>query len=94
MIFPSFPNQGMRDPNWHKKFPSFAVNSLHEGKGPDIDFFDVEIDQDILNSVEITLGPLCPPGKKLIVNALIERYTSNGKVKDSNLKGTIRTPKR
>lgn len=94
MILPSFPNQGFIDENWQKNFPNFVANALNEGKGANLNYFDIEIETKALESVEITLGPLCPPGKKIIVESLIEKYTSNGKVIDSNLKGTLRSPKR
>jgi hypothetical protein len=94
MIFPSFPNQGLIDKNWQKNIPNFIAQALYNGNGSNLEYFDIEINKMAIDSLEVTVGPLCPPGKKLIVESLIDKYCGNGVVRDSNFKGTIRSPKR
>jgi hypothetical protein len=90
MIFPSFPNTGFDDIFWQKNFPKYAIMALHKGEGPKVNFFDMQINPDVLNSLEITLGPNCSEGNNLIVQALIEKYCPGAVVKKSNLTGSIR----
>jgi hypothetical protein len=92
--FPSFPNQGLIDKNWQKNIPNFIAQALYNGNGSNLEYFDIEINKMAIDSLEVTVGPLCPPGKKLIVESLIDKYCGNGVVRDSNFKGTIRSPKR
>ncbi|MBU1209493.1 MAG: hypothetical protein KKH04_21665 [Proteobacteria bacterium] len=95
-IFPSSPIP--KDDNFFtqfsEQFPSIAKTSLYYGKGPDFDFFDVEISQTALDRINITTGPLCTEGDFLIVESLLEKYVSGGKVEKSKFARTIRKPRR
>jgi hypothetical protein len=90
MIFPSFPNTGFDDKIWQNNFPGYARMALQKGEGPKLNFLDMQINPDVLNSLEITLGPLCSEGNNLIVEALIEKFCPDATVKKSNLTGSIR----
>ncbi|MBC2703438.1 hypothetical protein [Desulfobacula sp.] len=53
-------------------------------------YFDIRIDKNIFNKMEVTLGPSCQYPEQIIVESLIEKFTTNGKVKLSELKEKIR----
>jgi len=53
-------------------------------------YVDLPLDHTVLNSLEITLGPRCSLSEQLIVQALLEKYTSNATIKKSSLDNTIR----
>ncbi len=77
-----------------KELPNFIVTSLYHGKGPKIDYIDVDLDPTILNNIKVITGPLCSEGDYLIVNSLIDKYSPSGNVEKSKFTGTIRKPTR
>ncbi len=77
-----------------KQLPDLVVTSLKNGRGPDLDFFDIDIGEEILNGIGITTGPLCSDGDLVIVESLVGEYTSNGTVVKSRFTGTVRRSKR
>lgn len=58
----------------------------------DLPFDDIYLDiaDDALNRMEITLGPCVNEGDKLIVESLVEKYCQNATIKNSVLENTIR----
>jgi hypothetical protein len=54
------------------------------------EYFDIELDQDILNNIVITLGPNTSEADKTIVQVLLNEFTTNGKLIVSELTGKIR----
>jgi hypothetical protein len=90
MILPSFPNTGISDKLWQEKIPNFIANALYNGKGSELEYFDIDINHQVLDSIEITLGPCCSPGKKIIVESLLKKYSKNGVLKESKHMGQIR----
>lgn len=93
MIFPSFPNSGLVDKSWQKNIPNFITDALLNGKGPDIEYFDIDLDPNVLDSIEVTVGPACSDGKKIMIDSLLQKYTKNGKLVVSKHKGKIRSKK-
>jgi hypothetical protein len=95
-ILPSIPipekGFSFSDNNSGKMLISHLLKCLYNGIGPDIDYFDIDISTDALNNIEITLGPLATEGDKILVEALLGKYTTNGKLRCSQLSGTIRKP--
>lgn len=55
-----------------------------------MEFIDVNLDNKIIDNILIKLGPLCNESDKIIVDALLNKFTTSGKFEDSNLKGIIR----
>ena len=55
-----------------------------------IEFIDLDLDEKIIDNIEITLGPVCSLGDKIIVESLLKTFTNNGKLKISNQTGKIR----
>ena len=95
-ILPGYPVPlgGINDSNYISKMPSFMMNSIINGIAPKIKYFDVELSPDVLDNIEITLGPLNSESDRIIIEALLKEYTRNGKLKSSKLTGKIRTPER
>jgi hypothetical protein len=96
VIFPAIPipEQGPVTEDYTSRFSNHVLNSILNGVGPSIDHFDVDIEQNALDNMVVTLGPLCTEGDRLIVEALLAKYTKNGKLLPSHLTGTIRKPMR
>lgn len=55
-----------------------------------IEYIDLKLDENVLNKMEIKLGPLCLTSDKIIVKSLLSTYAKNAKLMMSNLKGNIR----
>lgn len=53
-------------------------------------YYDLTLADEALNNIEVTLGPKCGAGHKVIVKALLDTYTKNGIVCWSNLREKIR----
>lgn len=56
-------------------------------------YIDIPISKEVLNNIKIRLHPNSPLHTKLITEALIEKYATNGIVEDSHLDGTVRSKK-
>lgn len=95
-ILPSLalPPTGFSDPEYIDKIPSHILNCLVKGIGPEIDYFDIKINPEVINNIEVTLGPLSTTADELLVEALLQKYTKSGTVRKSALTGTIRRPMR
>lgn len=91
-ILPSIPipEKGMSDPNFLDRFPSHVINCLVNNIPPKINFFDVEINPNVLDNIIITMGPHTEESDKILIESMLKMYTKNGTCKESNLKGTIR----
>lgn len=96
LILPGYPipEGGISDERYNSAMPSFVVNAITTGVAPKIDYFDVELRQEVLDNIEVTLGPLHNWGDEIIVESLLAKYTKNGKVSESKLTGNIRIPHR
>lgn len=55
-----------------------------------MDYIDVDLDDSILNSIAVTLGPLCSYSDEIIASALLHEFANNGKISKSSLLGVIR----
>jgi hypothetical protein len=95
-IFPSIPlpPNGPFSKEFSSKMPDFIAQKLYRGEGPAIEYFDVDINPEVLDHIIVTTGPLCTNGDYLIVESLLEKYTKRGTIKKSKFEGTIRKPKR
>ena len=76
------------------RIANVAASSLYHGRGPNFDFFDVDMDPLVLRSEIVTTGPLCTEGDRLIVESLMEKYAPSASVESSKFQGTIRRPRR
>ena len=90
---PPIPDGGF-GPELFSQLPSHVLQCFRNKIPPDISCFDLEVHHDALNNIEVTMGPLSNDGDRILVEALLEKYTQSGTVGDSKMKGKIRTPLR
>ncbi len=92
LAFPSLkiPPGGFNNDEWSQRFSSQVVSSLLNGRGPNMDYIDLPVDPLRLDSIIVTTGPRASHGDKLIVGALVDKYSKNGIVRSSSLEGSIR----
>ena len=88
------PPRGLGDQAFVDQLPAHVMTSIFHGVAPQASYIDADIDPDVIDSLTVTMGPLSSPGDKIVVEALLKEYTSAGRVVDSRLAGTIRTPMR
>lgn len=88
------PSGGISDETYLAELPSHIIKSIVQGVAPKINYFDVEISPDVLDSFTVTMGPLSTEGDTLIVESLLKQYTKRGSLQPSRLTGTIRAPVR
>jgi hypothetical protein len=79
--------------NWQDRFHSSIRFYFQNGESPTFDHFDVELRDDVIDNIEVTTGPLCSHGEKIIVKSLMEKFTQSGTMNSSSLEGTIRSRK-
>ena len=96
LIVPSIPvpPDGIGNLDFNEQFPSHILSSFLGGVDPGIEYYDLDLSDEALNSIEVTLGPLSDRSDRLVVEALLDKFTRSRKVVDSALAGTIRSPKR
>lgn len=64
--------------------------SIFENHPNEARYIDVDIEEANYNGIIVSLGPLSTESDKIIVESLLQRYTTNFKLEDSSLKGVIR----
>lgn len=57
------------------------------------DCFEIKIDETIFCEIEVTLGPCCQESEEIIVESLLKEFTTNGRLRHSDLKDKIRCKK-
>jgi hypothetical protein len=70
----------------------FVIKSLNDGTGPNKVYFDVNLSQNAVDNIKITLAPLATDSDKIIIDALLQKYTKNGNLSESTLTKLIRKP--
>jgi hypothetical protein len=87
LITPSIPvpPTGIGDQEFAKKFANHILSSFVNGIDPGIDYYDIRLDETSLNSIEIILGPRTDHSDHLLVEALVGKYTTAGRVNKSTL---------
>jgi len=96
LIVPSIelPPGGPGSPVFYKNFPNYVGRAMLNGLAPGIQYLDVDVSENALEALVVTTGPLCSPGNRLCVRALIEKYAPKCRIMESCLSGTIRNPSR
>jgi len=56
----------------------------------EIEFIDVDLNIDVIDNIYLRLGPLCDESDKIMIDALLKKYTKNGRFEPSSLSGSIR----
>lgn len=85
------PPGGFANGSFISSFSNHIIQCVYDHVAPPINYLDIDIGE-ALNKIQITLGPKCNQGHKVIVEALVKQYTTNGIVTDSVLTGSIRHP--
>lgn len=88
------PAGGISDNNYVSQLPNHILNCITKGVPPQINYFDVDINPDVIDNCVVTLGPLSTEGDMLVVDSLLRQYTKFGSLHPSTLTGTIRPPLR
>ncbi len=88
-ILPSPPG-GIDSPHFVERLPNYVVTALAQKVATPLTHFDVALADEALNSLEVTVGPLCPPGLRLAVDALVEKYVPGAQVRESTFAGRLR----
>ena len=84
------PPDGFRNDQYIKALPNHIMNSIISGNGPNLEYFDIDINPKVLDNVVVTLGPLCDTGDEIVVDSLLQKYTKKGIMQKSKLTGNIR----
>lgn len=94
MIFPGLPisGGGITDVKYQKALPNHFIRSILHNIPPKIDYYDVEINPDVLDNIVVTMGPLAKDEEIQQVQSLLKKYTKKGSLQLSSLTGTIRVP--
>lgn len=91
---PSLPHSGKLDGSFFTDLPRHIMNCIFSGVAPTLDYIDLKLSKKALDSIVVTTGPLCSQGGRLAVDALVQKYSRGGVVKESSLSGSIRKPTR
>lgn len=91
-IMPSIPlgPDGVFSEEFSRQLPGHLMHCLRSGIGPDMNYFDMDINPEVINHIHITLGPLCTESEKIMVESLVKEYTTNGTVRESQFARMIR----
>jgi hypothetical protein len=91
-VLPSIPvpEDGPGSEAFSPALANHLVNALWRGIAPRIDFLDVDLSDQALRELEVTVGPLCSVGTTLTVRALLGTYAPQARLKASRLTGDIR----
>jgi hypothetical protein len=84
------PQDGFSNKQYLGNLPTFIINSILSGKGPNLEYYDIDIDPKVMDNIQVTLGPLCNEGDYILVDSLLKKYTNNGVLQKSKLTGNIR----
>jgi hypothetical protein len=94
LITPSIPVPpgGLGDPTFLERFPNHLISSFLQNVDHGVNYFDLRLNDEALDRIQVTLGPFAEPADSLRVKSLISEYTASGVVSHSSLAGTIRQP--
>jgi hypothetical protein len=86
-ITPSIPvpSDGIGNSLFVNSFPNHVLSSFLNGIDPGIDYYDLELDDVAINSIDVTVGPRAELSDHLIIEALLNRHSIKTKVKKSSL---------
>jgi hypothetical protein len=92
-VLPSIPvpPHGPGSDAFVRAFPNHLATAIARGIPPGIEYLDLDLSEEALGQMGITLGPLCSEGAKLGVRALAAKYVPTASVKESQFAGDIRS---
>lgn len=65
------------------------LEAMIREQDPGIQHIDIPIRQDALDEITITLGPRTTESDRIIVKSLVDRFTANATISESDLRGEI-----
>ncbi|HBJ05166.1 MAG TPA: hypothetical protein DDY97_11265, partial [Prevotella sp.] len=68
---------------------NITANCYKGNKQLPFDYYDMKLQDAVVDNIEITLSPSMSESKRIIVEALCKQFTKNGIVKESNLSGLV-----
>lgn len=69
----------------HNEYGKLNIDVSNQNKGLLQNFYDIKINDDAFNSMEITMGPRVKVGEQLIIEAICEKYAPKIKIFKSKL---------
>lgn len=88
---PPTPTDGPANPIYVEQLLDHMTNSLANRVAPKIEYIDVELDPNVFDELIVRTGPLCTPGGRVCVEALLNSYAPGARLETSALEGAIRT---
>ena len=76
--------------DWNSQTDCFEIKNEKYFSEMDTEYFDISIDENIFNNIEILMGPGCGQSETIIAQSLIDKFTTGGKVMESKLRKRIR----
>lgn len=67
-----------------------VINSMRNAKEIKFEYFDVNLNREVLDNIVVRKGPLCTTADAVIIDSLIKEYTSNGTIEESSFEGILR----
>lgn len=68
----------------------YGLQSILNNILPPISYFDLPLDETVIDNIIVTLGPKCDRSHELIVDALLKKYAKSGILKKSKFTGLIK----
>lgn len=69
---------------------SIVVQSLLNNKSLTLNYYDMNLKEEAMDTMEITLSPSASEAQKILVQSLVDKYRPNAKVIDSSLGKLVR----
>ena len=76
--------------NYSVENVTIAKKALMEGKELSFNYYDMQLKEEAINSMEITLSPSITEAQRIIVEALKDKYAPQAKILDSTLGKIVR----
>lgn len=68
---------------------TFVYNKLKSNDNDFLDYFDLTLDDEAFNSMEVTMSPQFTEGNRILLELLKEKYNPNMIIQESALKDKI-----
>ena len=86
-----FPFNLLHLPSEMMNFAGNITSNCYKGnKQVPFDYYDMKLQDNVIDDIEITLSPSMNESKRIIVEALCKQFTKNGVIKESNLSGLVK----
>lgn len=85
-----WPQKNIASKSFGAEFGAHAFRSMLNGAHAEFTKFDLALDPDILDDIEVTLGPLSDASSEIVTASLLEKFTKRGKIRTSSLHGKVR----